>query len=135
MRKTMKERKTKMRKTINNAKRITTVLILLCICFNIIATCIYATETIKYNTMITKEITQELTPMTARGCGTSRTLAWWMSKFSSKYDFTYQNTGLGYNMPLSNGYYYHAYAQTNNYVFFIYNSSNECIETGYFSGV
>lgn len=67
--------------------------------------------------------TQELVPMRAPGCNNPTTLAGWMNVYSSKYGFTYNNTGLGHDIPLSNGYYYHAIAQTNNYVLFIYNSS------------
>lgn len=71
----------------------------------------------------------ELQPMMANGCNNPTTLSGWLDKYSLQYGFTYNDVGLGHDIQLSNGYYYHASAQANYYTLFIYNSKNECVET------
>ena len=118
-----------MKNIFKTGKRSIAAILTVCILLGISGICVYAGAAITEETAtVTEETTQELVPVMARGCKPT-TLSGWMDKYSSIYGFTYNNTGLGYNKKLSNGYYYHAYAQTNYYLLFLYDSTGTCIET------
>ena len=79
---------------------------------------------------MSEEDDEELMPMAA-AAGCYNDLTSLMNDQSSNWGFTYNGTGPGSNMELSNGYYYHATYQHNEYAVFIYNSSNNCVWSGY----
>lgn len=117
-----------MKNIINISKRGIATVLTLCILLGVAGTCVYAASAMSVeNTVVTEGTTQELSPMMARGCSS---LESYLGQYSSQYGYVVNDVKYGSDIPLSNGYYYHAGQYGGSLMCFIYDSNGNCVQSG-----